>query len=555
MATIVGLAGGYLLFSPHSTQGNAPHDHVVDSKQPTMWTCSMHPQIMQNNAGKCPLCGMDLTPFDQEGAGLMPNQFKMSDNAMALANVQTTVVGGQITEGNVLRLSGKIAENESLNSVQSSYFNGRIETLFVNTTGETVRQGEKLATIYSPELVAAQQELLTSAGLKATQPELYQAVRNKLKIWKLSESQIQNMEQSGKVVNFVTIFANTSGTVIEKMVNSGDYVKSGQPLFKIANLNSVWAKFDAYESQIPNLKVGQTISISSNSYKNDSREAVITFIEPTLNTATRTVLVRAELKNSDGALKPGMFVSGIIKEVNGHSSKEVFVPSSAVMWTGKRSVVYVQPDNTVPVFELREVELGPLYNQNYAIVSGLESGERVVTNGTFTVDAAAQLNGKNSMMSQKNPRQGETPPAFQVELGAALQAYIQLKDALVQDDAASAVKSSDRLVQKLKSITASSLDKRSLEKWSDNKTILIDLSQQMTRSKDIAEGRKHFIELSKAMTEVIRAFGVGQTVYSQFCPMANSNQGASWLSFEKSIKNPYFGKSMINCGNILAELN
>lgn len=336
IAVIIGLVGGYLLFSPRFSQGIESHDHMVEGGQNQMWTCSMHPQIMQNNPGQCPLCGMDLTPVDQEGAGLMPNQFKMSDNAMALANVQTTVVGGKIADGNELQLSGKIAENESLNSIQSSYFNGRIETLFVNTTGEMVRQGEKLATIYSPELVAAQQELLTTAGLKETQPELYQAVRNKLKIWKLSESQIQNMEQSGKVSNVVTIYANTSGTVIEKMVNSGDYVKSGQPLFKIANLNSVWAKFDAYESQIPLLKVGQTISISSNAYKNDSREAVITFIEPTLNSSTRTVLVRAELKNSDGSLKPGMFVSGKLKGVNGPSSKEVFVPSSAVMWTGKR---------------------------------------------------------------------------------------------------------------------------------------------------------------------------------------------------------------------------
>lgn len=554
MATIVGLAGGYLLFSPQSTQGTASHDHGIESEQNQKWTCSMHPQIVQDNPGQCPLCGMDLTPFDEEGGGLMPNQFRMSDNAMALANVQTTVVGGQTVEENVLRLSGKIAENESLNSIQSSYFNGRIETLFVNTTGETIRQGEKLATIYSPELVAAQQELLTAAGLKSSQPEMYQAVRNKLKIWKLSESQIQNMEKSGKVSNFVTIYANTSGTVIEKMVNSGDYVESGQPLFKIANLTSVWAKFDVYESQIPNLKVGQAISISSNTYKNDSREAVITFIEPTLNTATRTVLVRAELKNSDGALKPGMFVSGKIKGVNGKTSNEVFVPSSAVMWTGKRSVVYVQPDSTVPVFELREVELGPLYNQNYAIVSGLESGETVVTNGTFTVDAAAQLKGKNSMMSQKNQRQGETPPAFQAELVTALQAYIQLKDALVKDDATSAVKSSSSLVQKLQAITASSLDKSSLEKWSDNKTILIGLTQQMTQAKDITEARKHFIGLSEAMTEVIRTFGVGQTVYSQFCPMADNNRGASWLSFEKSIKNPYFGKSMLNCGNILAEL-
>ncbi len=555
IAVIIGLVGGYLLFSPRFSQGIESHDHMVEGGQNQMWTCSMHPQIMQNNPGQCPLCGMDLTPVDQEGAGLMPNQFKMSDNAMALANVQTTVVGGKIADGNELQLSGKIAENESLNSIQSSYFNGRIETLFVNTTGEMVRQGEKLATIYSPELVAAQQELLTTAGLKETQPELYQAVRNKLKIWKLSESQIQNMEQSGKVSNVVTIYANTSGTVIEKMVNSGDYVKSGQPLFKIANLNSVWAKFDAYESQIPLLKVGQTISISSNAYKNDSREAVITFIEPTLNSSTRTVLVRAELKNSDGSLKPGMFVSGKLKGVNGPSSKEVFVPSSAVMWTGKRSIVYVKPDNAIPVFELREVELGPLVNQNYAIISGLKSGETIVTNGTFTVDAAAQLSGKNSMMGQKNPRQVDTPPGFQSELGNALQAYMRLKEALVQDDVALAAKTSNSLVQELKAIAASSLDMSSMEEWSDKKTILIGLAQQMSEAQGIVDQRKQFIALSEAMTQVVSLFGVGQTVFSQFCPMANNNQGASWLSFEKTIRNPYFGNSMLSCGSIQAELH
>lgn len=177
----------------------------------------MHPQIMQPEPGDCPICGMDLIPAETGADGLAMNEIKMTENAMALANIQTTIVGNVSgTDENTIQLSGKIMANEEANAVQASYFEGRIEKLNVNFTGEEVRRGQLLATIYAPTLVAAQQELLTAANMKESQPALYKAVRNKLKLWKLSESQINQIESSGKVRENFPIYATVSGTVSQK---------------------------------------------------------------------------------------------------------------------------------------------------------------------------------------------------------------------------------------------------------------------------------------------------------------------------------------------------
>ena len=269
VAVIVGLFGGYLIFGRGSadTATNTVmdgHNHSEEIATNQMWTCSMHPQIMQPEPGDCPICGMDLIPAEAGADGLNANEIKMTENAMALANIQTSVVGQGQMGDNSLKLSGKIRPNEESNAVQVTYFGGRIEQLYVNSTGERVGAGQRLATIYSPELVAAQQELLTASSLKESQPELYKAVRNKLKLWKLSEKQINAIESAGKVQEYFPVFATVSGTVTHKMVEEGDYVKQGQPLYKIANFNTVWAEFDVYENQIALLKEGQTIKITTN---------------------------------------------------------------------------------------------------------------------------------------------------------------------------------------------------------------------------------------------------------------------------------------------------
>ncbi|CAN0604746.1 unnamed protein product [Ectocarpus sp. 12 AP-2014] len=168
---------------------------------------------------------MDLIPAESNDEGMAMGQFKMTKNAMALADIRTTTVGSGTSKDNTLKLSGTIEENEKAVATQASYFDGRIEKLFINSEGEEVRNGQQLATLYSPELVSAQQELITAASLKESQPDLYKAVRNKLKLWKLSEKQIELIETSGKVQENFPIYANVSGTVSEIMVEAGYYVK------------------------------------------------------------------------------------------------------------------------------------------------------------------------------------------------------------------------------------------------------------------------------------------------------------------------------------------
>jgi len=389
----IGIILGYLFFG-------TTNEEVINHKatgtieaEIQMWTCSMHPQIQQPESGDCPICGMNLIPAEAGADGLSPQEIRMTENAMALANIQTITVGNtSITDGHSMLLSGRIMPNEESNAVQAGNFDGRIEKLNVNFTGEEVRKGQLLATLYAPELVAAQQELLTAASMKEAQPTLYNAVRNKLKLWKLSEKQIDHIESSGQVQADFPIYATVSGTVSEKLVDEGDFVKQGQPIVKVSNLKTVWAIFDAYESQISQLQEGQKITVTANAYPNKEFEAKISFIDPLLNTQSRTVSVRATLDNKEGVLKPGMFVTSEVALSSPTANEsQINVPASAVLWTGKRSLVYVKTNPNEPVFEMREVILGAQNGNYYAIAEGLENGEEVVTNGTFTVDAAAQL--------------------------------------------------------------------------------------------------------------------------------------------------------------------
>ncbi|MCL6216873.1 efflux RND transporter periplasmic adaptor subunit [Zunongwangia pacifica] len=553
LALIIGLFIGYLVFSGSDNTTEETHaEH--SAAEDTMWTCSMHPQIMQPEPGDCPICGMELIPADQSDATIAG--FTMTENAMKLANIQTTIVGTSNADKSVT-LSGTLETNEELNAVQSSYFAGRIEQLFINTTGEQVKIGQILATIYSPELVAAQQELLTALKLKESQPKLYQAVRNKLKNWKLSDSQINSIEESGKVKENFPVFASNSGTVTEKMVNEGDYVNRGQPLYKVANLTKVWAVFDAYEQQLSNLKEGQKLQISVNAFVDESFSGTIDFIDPILDNSARTTEVRVVLDNRDRNLKPGMFVEAKV-ELGAKEDSQISIPKSAVMWTGERSVVYLKTDPNTPQFEMKEVKLGSETGDTYQILEGLEKGDEVVTNGTFTVDAAAQLQGKKSMMNQ-NPTDSNNkamvmemslPKSFQSVLKPVIQDYLQLKDDLVASDAASAMQAAKKASAKINNIDTSELNKMLTSHFK----VLQDKFKAISDTAAIAAQRENFIALSQNMIALVSNFDEIEEIYIQRCPMANNNKGATWLSKNKEIKNPYFGDQMLGCGEILETL-
>ncbi|RZW42168.1 MAG: efflux RND transporter periplasmic adaptor subunit, partial [Flavobacteriaceae bacterium] len=445
---VVGVLLGWLLFGGSSKEETSQNkDAEAETNQ--MWTCSMHPQVMQPEPGDCPICGMDLIPAESGSDGLMADQFKLTENAMALANIQTTVVGKESIEGSTIKLSGKIAENEEANLVQVSYFSGRIERLNVSFTGEEVRKGQLLATIYSPELYAAQQELITAASLKVSQPALYKAVRNKLKLWKLSENQINQIEETGKVKENFPVYATVSGTVTEKLVEQGDYIEQGQPLLKIANLNTVWGNFDVYEHQIDQFKKGQEVLVTTNAYPNKEFKGKVDFIDPVLNTKTRTVTLRVVLNNRDDVFKPGMFVTATIEGSTVNNDDVITIPASAVLWTGERSVVYLKTNPDQPVFEMREIKLGNQIGNEYEVLEGVFVGNEIVTNGTFTVDAAAQLQGKKSMMNKDggtimtghedhvadNPMEKiNFDASIEKSFQPVIDTYIKLKDALTKSD-------------------------------------------------------------------------------------------------------------------------
>ncbi len=325
--------------------------------------------------------------------------------------------------------------------------------------------------------------------------------------------------------------------------------------------------------------------MTTNAYRNEVFDAKVSFIDPLLNSATRTVVVRAVLQNKKDLFKPGMFVEGIIEGKQTSTENTVSVPSTAVMWTGERSVVYVKTNPNEAIFEMREVLLGNANGDSYTILEGLKNGDEVVTNGTFTVDAAAQLQGKKSMMNASGGKtmtghEGhlgmqedsfgenadktnhsqmkeriEVSNKFQNQLKQVFDDYILLKDALVNDDAKGAQQAGKQINQSLKKVDMKLIsDEKAHNHWMTIQKELKTSANSIENDSDIATQRAHFKHLSAHMISSVQLFGINENVYIQFCPMADNNKGAYWISLEKEVRNPYYGAAMLTCGEVNATL-
>jgi Cu(I)/Ag(I) efflux system membrane fusion protein len=397
---IGGIILGWLFFhSPRKSSDNK--ELAVQSDKTTIWTCAMHPQIRMSEPGKCPICGMDLIPLNQSNVDIDPEAVHLTKEAAQLANVMTSIVTRQKPVKEV-RLYGKVQADERLLQSQVAHVSGRIEKLLVNFTGEEVQKGQTLALLYSPELVTAQQELLEAAKTKQTQPEIYEAAKERLRQWKLPESQIEAVENSVTIQNNVEVVSNTNGIVTARRINNGDYINQGTVLFEVADLSSVWVMFDAYESDLRFLKKGDNLEFTVQALPGVKFAGNIAFIDPVIDPVTRVAKVRIEAGNQSGRLKPEMFVTGFVKASLDEYRNMLVIPRSAVLWTGVRSIVYVkQADTDEPVFKMREIGLGPMLGNSYVITDGLTEGEEIVIQGAFSVDAAAQLEGKPSMMNSR----------------------------------------------------------------------------------------------------------------------------------------------------------
>ena len=543
---VLGAALGWGLKSVNT--GEPEHSHEEGTA--SLWTCSMHPNVKLLEAGVCPICGMDLIPATTGEEDNNPMVLKMTPEALAMAQVQTLVVG-EGSANKELTLSGKIQADERENASLTAKFPGRIEKLYVTFTGEQVKAGQKLATIYSPELMNAQKEFLEAARTKATFPQLYQASKEKLALWKLTTAQIAEIERAGVVKEKWDILADQSGVVIQKNVSVGDYVATGSVLFTVTNLNKLWLLLDVYETDLPSVSLGDEIEYSVAGRAGDSFTAKVSFIDPLLNAQTRAASIRAEIPNAGNSLKPEMFVTARLRNKNPQFTTNLLVPRTAILWSGKRSVVYVKvPSSSIAAFEMREVQVSP-QGEAYRIESGLSAGEEIAIQGVFAIDASAQLAGKQSMMSRPAGTYTEMSEVFRSNGSEVVAQYFKLKNTLVKDQVAPAKSAANDLVQLLAKLQSSSLKGSEKSAWEALSKKFNDAAGKLKSAKDIAELRKHFEQLSAEVISLTENYGVNQKlVYKDYCPKAFNNKGAYWLSETKEITNPYFGASMLACGEV-----
>jgi Cu(I)/Ag(I) efflux system membrane fusion protein len=452
VATLVGGS------APSDSTPSDPHaDHIEAAA--TLWTCSMHPQIRQSKPGKCPLCGMKLVPVTKTAGGGM-RTINISPAARELMKIQTSPVERRYVAAEV-RMVGKVEYDETKLSHITAWVSGRLDRLFVDYTGVQVKPGDHMVYIYSEELYAVQDELIRALEFQRqrgpsrsparTEINLVESAREKLRLLGLTDSQIKEIEQRDKPTDHITIQSPIGGIVIEKLKQEGDRVRTGDRIYTVADLNQVWIKLDAYESDLVWLRYGQEVTFSTEAYPGEEFTGRIAFIDPVLDKQTRTVKVRVNVPNSDGKLKPEMFVRATVKsdvaaggrvlsadlagkwispmhpeivsdkpgnctvcgmplvrsETLGYvaaqtdeNSRPLVIPASAALVTGTRAIVYVeQPTAEEPTFDGREIVLGPRAGDFYLVKHGLNEGELVVTNGNFKLDSALQIQAKPTMMT------------------------------------------------------------------------------------------------------------------------------------------------------------
>ena len=396
--------------APAATAPRGEQGHVHDQ-----YTCPMHPQVISDRPGSCPICGMDLVkkaPPAQATTGQRPGGGEpgaaglagvtLSPRQRVLANVETAAVDERML-GRTIEASGRVAIDESRLRQVSAWVGGRIDRLYVNTTGQVVSKGAPMASIYSPELVAAQQEYLTALkGLRelrgAPYPELADgakelagASRQRLRFMGVTEGQVAQLERTGRPLTSFPLVAPASGVVIDRKVQAGQYVETGAPLFDLADFSSVWVEAELFEGDLGRISAGQAAEVRVAAFPDRIFRGQVGLVLPTLQAATRTTRVRIALANPGGLLRPEMYATARIAAPVG-DGRQLAVPASAVIATGRRHVVYVEvePNRFVP----RAVLVGARAGGYYPVFEGLTAGEQVAVSGGFLLDASAQLSGE-----------------------------------------------------------------------------------------------------------------------------------------------------------------
>ncbi len=564
ISVVVGIGIGWLI-NPQNTLSKSDDHHIHVGKdehaEAEIWTCSMHPQIRQNEPGVCPICEMDLIPLANTDNSNDPTTLKMSAAALKLAQIETTIIGSaDYPEQARIKVDGTVELDQSSLKSQSAHIPGRLETMLINYEGMYVQKGQKIGSIYSTALLAASQELITAIQFEDQVAGLQEASIQKLKNWKITDDQIASIVETGEPVATIDLYSDHSGFVTKKIKNQGDYVGAGQAIYQVGSTGRLWLNFSVFESDLGHVSLGQTINFQTPSYPGRSFDARISFIDPLLDPTSRTATIRAEISNSGNLLKPGMLLKGWVN-ISKTSSETLQVPRTSVLWTGRKSVVYVKlPDTEVPTFQYRNITIDDQnMGDNITVLDGLKSGEEIVTHGAFAVDAAAQLNNKSSMINGMISADGTrndlpdyrevTSSEFLSQIMTIVHAYLDIKKSLVNSDVDLTSSAAKNMQQNIDNINMGLLESSPHQFWMEKASALKSHVDILAQSTDIELQRKQFEFISDQMIEVVKVFGVeSENLYVQYCPMAFENKGADWISDVPEIRNPYFGDAMLTCG-------
>jgi membrane fusion protein, copper/silver efflux system len=538
-------------------------DHAV-SDDGTIWTCSMHPQIRQPNPGNCPICGMTLIPattdepFDDD---LSTVRLVVTERAAALMDVRVWPAERRDLEHDI-RLFGRIAYDETRLTDVTLRVDGQIEQLHVAFENAPVQAGAPVAEVFSPAVQAAGRELVEA--VRIGDERLTTAARDQLSTLGLSSAQIDRIQATGDVPRTFTVSSPTSGIVSQIDARRGDWVAAGGRILRIAGIGQVWVELEAYESDVSALTTGQRVFFEAEAIAGERFEGTIAFIDPALAADRRTVRVRVNAANPGGRLRPGMFVRARVAGLS-PATAPVVIPASAPLITGRRAVVYVRlPDTDRPTFEPRDVLLGERSRDHVAVLEGLEEGELVVVNGAFKIDSELQIRGRPSMMSPEE--RFDAPPVVPhvhgptSDAGGSLEnvdplfnAYRNLVEALAADRPATARAAAYEMSQAVNRVQASSPAESF---WGVTADDLRDRLRRAQSAESISDLRSELGPLTEILHTIADHPDTDRTapVHVAYCPMAPAESGGQWLAHEPDIRNPYFGESMLSCGEITGTL-
>ncbi|MBA2662882.1 MAG: efflux RND transporter periplasmic adaptor subunit [Bradymonadaceae bacterium] len=422
LGVLLTVLGSALLARPSSSvpDPHAGHAHAQPAGEPgeqakVEYVCPMHPQIRQSEPGTCPICYMDLVAVESGRAGKgsdMP-AVSLSESAKRLARVRTEAAEAVALQRKI-EVFGRVAVNETSEVDLTAWVGGRIDRLHVNAVGERVKKGQLLARIYSPDLLNAQQTLvqasknLADAEASASEPRAraaraaLEASKTELRLLGVDAKQLAGVLADGKAREHVDIYATSGGTVRARAVSRGDWVESGGRILSLTGLETVWVQLEIYERDLAVVAVGQPVKIQVSGLAGGALEGRIDFIDPTIDEQKRVARARVVIANEDAKLRPGMFVTASIEAAMDAAQTPVSVAASAVLWTGKRSLVYrVEDHDGELVYVPVKVTLGPRVGDRYVIEEGVAGGDLVVTNGAFRIDASLQIQGGPTMMSTR----------------------------------------------------------------------------------------------------------------------------------------------------------